>query len=238
MIFTGYRFGRFRHFSNVRFIFCFWYCWPYDSRLVSCVESTLDSLTACLEVVKAWLANNFLFLNSDKTEVIVFDPSETRPRHDLDLGSLDLFISLQVRNSGVMLHSSLKFNKQISAVIGSNFFYFRLLAKIKSYLPKRSLEIAIHALITSRLNYCNPLYFDVSKSQTAHLQIVQNAARDSWRERVHLTMPPPFWDHYLCVVYIYSIDIYNSLHSYIKIVKCMNTLINFIRVLIVFFIFY
>uniref|UniRef100_A0A8C2CFE3 Complement component 5 n=1 Tax=Cyprinus carpio TaxID=7962 RepID=A0A8C2CFE3_CYPCA len=70
----------------------------------------------------------------------------------------------------------LKFHKQISAVIGSSFFSLHSLTKIKYFLPKRSMETAIHALITSRLDYCNSLYFGISKSQTARLQIVQNAA--------------------------------------------------------------
>lgn len=139
-------------------------------------NSSLGNLTACLEDVKAWLANNFLFLNSDKTEVIVFNSSESRPSNHLDLESLNQFISPQVRNLGVMVDRCLKFDKQISAVIGSSFFSLHSLTKIKSFLPKRSMETAIHALITSRLDYCNSLYFGISKSQMARLQVVQNAA--------------------------------------------------------------
>lgn len=37
--------------------------------------AALNSLHLCLEEVKAWLAQNFLSLNDDKTEVIVFSPS-------------------------------------------------------------------------------------------------------------------------------------------------------------------
>ncbi len=40
----------------------------------------------------------------------------------------------------------------------------------------KTLEIAIHALITTCLNYCNFLYLGISKSSTARLQLVQNAA--------------------------------------------------------------
>ncbi len=40
----------------------------------------------------------------------------------------------------------------------------------------KTLEIAIHALITSRLDYCNSLYLGISKSSIARLQLVKNAA--------------------------------------------------------------
>ncbi len=40
----------------------------------------------------------------------------------------------------------------------------------------KTLEIAIHALITTRLDYCNSLYLGISKSSISRLQLVQNAA--------------------------------------------------------------
>ncbi len=77
---------------------------------------------------------------------------------------------------GVFWDQSLKFDKQINAVISSCFFQLRLLSKIKSFLSVKTLEIAIHALITTRLDYCNSLYLGISKSSIARLQLVQNAA--------------------------------------------------------------
>ncbi len=47
---------------------------------------------------------------------------------------------------------------------------------MKSFLSLKTLEIAIHALITTRLDYCNSLYLGISKSSIARLQLVQNAA--------------------------------------------------------------
>ncbi len=39
-------------------------------------HAALESLFACLDEVKTWFSNFFLFLNESKTEVIVFGPSE------------------------------------------------------------------------------------------------------------------------------------------------------------------
>ncbi len=95
---------------------------------------------------------------------------------NFDLGSLSAFRSSQVPNLGVILDDSLKFDKQISTVIGSSFHQLRILAKIKHFLTDKTLEMAVHAFITSRLDYCNLLYCGISKAQIARLQLVQNAA--------------------------------------------------------------
>lgn len=65
--------------------------------------AALNSLHLCLEEVKAWLAQNFLSLNDDKTEVIVFSPSERSQCTCPDLGSLSPFKSTGVRNLGVLV---------------------------------------------------------------------------------------------------------------------------------------
>lgn len=77
----------------------------------------------CLDRVKDWLAHNFLSLNKGDAQA----PS-------LDLSCISPFRSQQVRNLGVILDALLKFDKQISAVIGSSFYQLRLLSKIKHFL--------------------------------------------------------------------------------------------------------
>ena len=77
---------------------------------------------------------------------------------------------------GVLLDGPLQFDKQISSVIGSSFYQLRLLFKIKHFLTDKTLEMAVHAFITSHLDYSNSLYCGISKLQIARLQLVQNAA--------------------------------------------------------------
>ncbi len=139
-------------------------------------STAITSLLQCLEEVKSWLVQTFLFLNEDKTEVIVFGPNENSQCISPELESLSVFRSSRVRNLGVLVDQHLKFDKHISSVIGSSFYQLRLLSKIKHFLTPKTLEIAVHAFVTSRLDYCNSLYCGISKCQIAHLQLVQNAA--------------------------------------------------------------
>ncbi len=54
-------------------------------------SAAITSLLQCLEEVKSWLAQHFLFLNEDKTEVIVFGSNENSQYIRPDLDSLSVF---------------------------------------------------------------------------------------------------------------------------------------------------
>jgi len=95
---------------------------------------------------------------------------------DFDLGPLTPYNTKCARNLHFLFHSSLKFAKQISAVVKSCFYQLRLLSKVKSILSRSNLEIAIHAFVTSRLDNCNSLYYGISQASISLLQLVQNAA--------------------------------------------------------------
>ena len=81
-----------------------------------------------------------------------------------------------VRNLGVTFDSFLSFDKQIDSVVKASFFQLRLLNKVKPFLSRQDLETAIHAFISSRLDYCNALYTGVKQSSLSRLQLVQNTA--------------------------------------------------------------
>ncbi len=69
-------------------------------------------------------------------------------------------------------------------------FNFAFSVKLSpSYLGK-NLETAIHAFITSQLDYCNSLYSGISQSSISRLQLVQNAAAillEGKRKYEHIT---------------------------------------------------
>lgn len=55
---------------------------------------------------------------------------------------------------------------------------------------RHDLEKAIHAFISSRIDYCNALYFGISQSSLHRLQLVQNAAArllTSFSRHTHIT---------------------------------------------------
>lgn len=132
---------------------------------------------------------NFLNLNEDKTEIIMFGCDPSNYSADF-LGPFTPNIPSSVKNLGVTFDSALKFDKQIRSVIQTSFYQLSLLAKVKGYLSPQNLERVIHAFITSRLDYCNSLYVSIDQSLLHHLQLVQNAAArllTGKRKREHIT---------------------------------------------------
>ena len=56
------------------------------------------------------------------------------------------------------------------------FYHIYNIKHIRKYLTRDLTEKIVHALITSKLDYCNSLLFGLSNSQLQKLQRVQNAA--------------------------------------------------------------
>uniref|UniRef100_A0A3B4GUP3 Meiosis 1 associated protein n=1 Tax=Pundamilia nyererei TaxID=303518 RepID=A0A3B4GUP3_9CICH len=130
----------------------------------------------CIREVKEWLLANSLILNDKKTEIVVFGSNVPRGQLRDAFGSLTSSLSDTVSNLGVLLDSSFKLDKQVSAVVRSSFYQLRLISKAKQYVLHKDLEKLIHAFVTSRLDYCNSLCFVLPSALLHRLQTVQNAA--------------------------------------------------------------
>ena len=125
------------------------------------------------------MSSNFLLLNSDKTEVIVFGPKHLRDAFLNQIVTIDgvtLSSSTTVKNLGVTMDQDLSFSSHIRHVTKTAFFHLRSIAKIRNILSQSDAEKLVHAFITSRLDYCNSLLSGCPKSSIKSLQLVQNAA--------------------------------------------------------------
>ena len=98
--------------------------------------------------------------------------------------------SVKVRNLGVILDQSLTFDDHISAICQSVHFHIRSIGKVRKLLSFDACASLIHALIGSRLDYCNSILYNLPDSKISRLQRVQNqAARILTRSprREHIT---------------------------------------------------
>lgn len=110
------------------------------------------------------------------TEIIVFGSPDVLENSFGNSGILSSSVKSSVKNLGVFFDSALKFDRQINAVVKASFYQLRMLAKVKTFLSFKHLEIATHAFISSRIDYCNALYVGINSSLIARLQMVQNSA--------------------------------------------------------------
>ena len=140
----------------------------------------LTSIELCIDEIRRWMRDNMLSLNDGKTEVIHFS-SKFRsegpvPHRDVRIGDVCIHPSDTVRNLGVTMHSTGAMSAHVSNVCKSASHALWKIGKIRNLLDQRSTEKLIHAFITSRLDYCNSLLYNLPAFEIRKLQTIQNSA--------------------------------------------------------------
>uniref|UniRef100_A0A803U1N2 Reverse transcriptase domain-containing protein n=1 Tax=Anolis carolinensis TaxID=28377 RepID=A0A803U1N2_ANOCA len=140
-------------------------------------KEAVQVLNRCLAAVSDWMRANKLKLNPDKTEVLlVSQKAEQGIGLQPVLDGVTLPLKAQVRSLGVILDSSLSLEPQVSAVARGAFAQLKLVRQLQPYLGKPDLATVVHALVTSRLDYCNALYVGLPLKTVRKLQLVQREA--------------------------------------------------------------
>ncbi|KAI5099337.1 hypothetical protein C0J45_11476, partial [Silurus meridionalis] len=106
------------------------------------------------------------------------------------------------RNLGIILDPSLSFDAHIRSLSKTSFFHLQRIVKLRPFICRNYAETLVHALITSRLDYCNSLFSGLSAHSISLLQYIQNSAArmlTSNKKSAHITpilfdlhwRPPP-----------------------------------------------
>ena len=122
------------------------------------------------------MCQNFLQLNNDKTEAIVFGARDEQLKVSAQLKSVMLESRHQARNLGVVIDSDLNFKKHIKSITKSAYYHLKNISRIKGLMSQQDLEKLVHAFIFSRLDYCNSVFAGLPKKSIRQLQLIQNAA--------------------------------------------------------------
>ena len=139
-------------------------------------HSPVNELIKCITDIKQWMAENFLQLNENKTEILLVGPKPLRHHIHSLLIPLSIEPSEHVKNLGVILDPDLSFHKQISNISKTAFYHLRIISKVRPLLSQSDAEKLVHAFISNRLDYCNALFAGLSKQVLNKLQLIQNAA--------------------------------------------------------------
>ena len=130
--------------------------------------SPIQTLTRCIDQIRDWMCQNFLQLNEDKTEIIVFGAKEERLKVSTQLQKAKLETSNKARNLGVVMDSDLNLSSHIKTVVKSAYYHLKNISRIKGLMSLQDLEKHVHAFIFSRVDYCNAVLTGLPKDhQTA-----------------------------------------------------------------------
>ena len=79
-----------------------------------------------------------------------------------------------ITNLGVIMDQHLKLDMHVNKVFKVCMFHLRNISKIRRFLTTEACKLLIHALVTSRLDYCNSILYACNQSILQHLQLLQN----------------------------------------------------------------
>lgn len=125
--------------------------------------------------LQSWMLSNHLKLNADKTvflpisrKALSFDP--------LLIGTSYVQPAEYVRNLGFIFNRSLTIDNHLSYIKRTTFFHLRRICALRNCVSFGLMEILVHAFITSRLDFCNSLFYGSTQLNFKTLQSIFNAA--------------------------------------------------------------
>ena len=139
-------------------------------------QSTLQRKIA---LISSWMASNFLSLNPAKTEFLLIGlPQQLAKLNQPSLVLPDSTIVTPVttaRNLGIIFDSNLSFKPHIKYLSKTCLYHCRDLRRIRPTLDFETARTIATALVHSKLDYCNSLYYMLPSTQLNKLQVIQNS---------------------------------------------------------------
>ena len=122
--------------------------------------------------------NSKLKLNLSKTEFIIIGSKKQREKFK-DLFPIllldhDTLPKAFVRNLGFIFDCDFNFKRQISQTCKICFYHIRDFRRIRKYLSPEAAKSVACALVTSHLDYCNSLLYNLPDRDIERLQRVKN----------------------------------------------------------------
>ena len=142
------------------------------------LTNSIAKIGKCLSDINKWMSINRLKLNKDKTELLYlfskYNPQLSLP--PLRFGTDIIKPSPHARNIGAIFDTTMSMLPHVNNVCKSAFYHLRNISCLRKNLSTQTTEILIHAIITSKLDHCNSLLYNVATNVIEKLQLVQNAA--------------------------------------------------------------
>jgi len=138
----------------------------------------LEALSSNLDIVHSWFVSNRLTLNPSKTEYLIIGTRQQRAKltsTTLNFADTQLNPVLSARNLGVTFDLEMSLESHISKICQTSYRHIRQIRKVRHFLDTNSAILLSNSLVSSRLDYCNSLYFGLPDCLLDRLQHVQNS---------------------------------------------------------------
>ena len=140
-----------------------------------------DVIPECIDQLKIWMNRYFLKINEGKTKIIVFG----RPVFHINLSQTQvtlnngetIMITDRIKYLGFYFDKFLTLTSHINKVVSHCYQLLKTTRSYRKYLTQSQIQLIVHCIISSRIDYCNVLLFGAQKVDCINkLQRVQNCA--------------------------------------------------------------
>lgn len=136
-----------------------------------------NKLTSDLRGVMCWLKKNKMFLNTDKTNVMLIGTGAKLRNVNVNdfnvIDEQDLKRVTKAKCLGVLIDYKLRWHNQVNSVIQKLFLKIGLIRRLKPYLDISILNMLFKSLVQPIFDYCNVTWFgrfndDIQKLNVLH----------------------------------------------------------------------
>ena len=143
-------------------------------------ETSTYRLSENLERIAAWCCHSSLLINPDKTKLLLLGTPQMFKRvpenFSVTLLGTKLFPVSSAKDLGVTLDASLSYDEHVTEVVSKCTSILCQINRVKHILDRKSLLMAINALVFTKLYYCSTIWANTSKGNVKKLQSVHNFA--------------------------------------------------------------
>ena len=136
---------------------------------------SLTKLNICISDIRLWMIKNKLKINNSKIKFLIFRSpllKQNESNLSVSVGDMQVPPSSKVRNLGVDFDQFLTFHDHISSICKYTHFHLHGIGRIRNLLTFDATAQLIHALITSRLDFCNSILYNLPNKQIETRQYV------------------------------------------------------------------
>ena len=149
------------------------HCYADDTQLYlsfrpapSTQDASVSLLEKCINFIRSWLLSNKLKLN-DRVNFwlsVLHNRFKKISINGVRVGLSSVKPSDTARNLGVYFDTNLNMETQVTKICKSTYYLLYNLRRIRKYFDQESMKLVVHALISSKLDYCNGLLFGMPDS--------------------------------------------------------------------------
>ena len=139
----------------------------------------LEKLNSCISDIRVWIIKQKLKINDSKTEFKNFPIPLLRTdlsSVSINVGDSQILLSSKARDLGVVFDECLSLNAHVSAICKSTHFHFQNIGRVRNLIAIDATAQLIHVLISSRLEFCNSILYELPNNKIERLQRIQNQA--------------------------------------------------------------